>query len=101
GAATAALIAVATGASWAFDARPGYVLSLAYLAVFGSIVAFGAYFTLIKRVGVGVASYTGVATPVIAGLLSPLFEGFAWPWPAVLGAALAATGNFIALKREA
>jgi len=101
GAATAALIAAMTGASWVFDARPGYVLSLAYLAVFGSIVAFGAYFTLIKRVGVGVASYTGVATPVIAVLLSTLFEGFAWTWTAVLGAALAATGNFIALKRDA
>ena len=101
GAATAALIAAMTGASWLFDARPGYVLSLAYLAVFGSIVAFGAYFTLIKRVGVGIASYTGVATPVIAVLLSTLFEGFAWTWTAVIGAALAATGNFIALKRDA
>jgi drug/metabolite transporter (DMT)-like permease len=101
GAATAALIATATGASWTFDARPGYALSLAYLAIFGSIVAFGAYFTLIKRVGVGLASYTGVATPVIAVLLSTLFEGFEWTWTAVLGVALAAAGNFIALKRDA
>jgi drug/metabolite transporter (DMT)-like permease len=101
GAGTAALIATATGAPWTFDARPGYVLSLAYLALFGSIVAFGAYFTLIKRVGVALASYTGVATPVIAVLLSTLFEGFAWTWTAVLGVALAATGNFIALKRDA
>jgi drug/metabolite transporter (DMT)-like permease len=101
GAATAALIATFTGATWTFDAHAGYVLSLTYLAVFGSIVAFGAYFTLIRRVGVGVASYTGVATPVIAVLLSTLFEGFAWTWTAVLGVALAATGNFIALKRNA
>ncbi len=101
GAATAALIATATGASWTFDSRPLYWLSLAYLAVFGSIVAFGAYFTLIKKVGVGVASYTGVATPVIAVLLSTLFEGFVWTWTAVLGVVLAAAGNFIALKRDA
>ena len=77
------------------------MLSLAYLAIFGSIVAFGAYFTLIKKVGVGLASYIGVATPVIAVLLSTAFEGFEWTWTAVLGVALAATGNFIALKREA
>jgi len=100
GAATAALIAIMNGATWTFDARVGYVLSLAYLAVFGSIVAFGAYLTLLKRVGVALASYTGVATPVIAVLLSTLFEGFAWTWTAVLGVALAATGNFIALKRD-
>ncbi len=101
GAATAALIALAKGASWTFDARLGYVLSLAYLAVFGSIMAFGAYFLLLKKVGIGLASYTSVATPVIAVLLSTLFEGFAWTWTAVLGVVLAATGNFLALRRDA
>jgi drug/metabolite transporter (DMT)-like permease len=101
GAGTAALIATATGASWTFDARPAYWLSLAYLALFGSIIAFVAYFTLIKRVGVALASYTGVATPVIAVLLSTLFEDFVWTWTAVLGVVLAAAGNFIALKRDA
>jgi len=101
GAATAALIATVTGASWTFDPSPRYALSLVYLAVFGSIVAFGAYFTLIKKVGVALASYTGVATPVIAVLLSTLLEGFAWTWTAVFGVVLAATGNYIALRRDA
>ena len=101
GAATAALIAMITGAPWTFDASPRYALSLVYLAVFGSIVAFGAYFLLLRKVGIGLASYTGVATPVIAVLLSTLFEGFAWTWTAVFGVALAATGNFIALRRDA
>jgi drug/metabolite transporter (DMT)-like permease len=101
GAVTAGLIAVLTGAAWTFDPSPRYVLSLAYLAVFGSIVAFGAYFLLLKKAGIGVASYTGVATPVVAVLLSTLFEGFAWTWTAVLGVVLAATGNFIALRRDA
>jgi drug/metabolite transporter (DMT)-like permease len=100
GAATAALIATATGASWTFDASPRYALSLVYLAVFGSIVAFGAYFTLLQKLGIGPASYTSVAIPVIAVLLSTLFEGFAWTWTAVLGVALAAIGNYVALKRD-
>jgi len=44
---------------------------------------------------------TGILfVPVIAVLLSTLFEGFAWTGTAVMGVALAATGNFIALKRE-
>ena len=101
GAATALLIGVATGAPWAFDPRPAYWLSLAYLSVLGSIVAFGAYFTLIAKAGVGVAGYTGVATPVIAVLLSTLFEGFVWSGTAALGVALAAAGNYLALRRPA
>ena len=101
GAATAAMIATLTGAAWRFDPSLGYVASLAYLAIFGSIVAFGAYFLLLKKAGIAIASYTSVATPVIAVLLSTLFEGFAWTWTAVLGVLLAATGNFIALRRDA
>jgi drug/metabolite transporter (DMT)-like permease len=101
GAATAALIAALIGAPWTFDPSARYVLSLVYLALFGSVVAFAAYLTLIKKIGVVLASYTGVAIPVVAVLLSTLFEGFAWTWTAVLGAVLAATGNFIALKRDA
>ena len=49
---------------------PATSSSLAYLAVFGSIVAFGTYLTLLKQVGAGPASYVGVATPVVAMLLS-------------------------------
>jgi len=41
----------------AFDPRVPYVASLAYLVVFGSVVAFGAYLTLLKAVGPGPASY--------------------------------------------
>jgi len=101
GAATAASIAAMTGASWMFDTRPGYMLSLAYLAVFGSIVAFGAYLTLLKLVGAGPASYVGVSTPVIAMLLSTFFEGYRWTWPAALGVVLAIAGNVLALRKPA
>ena len=99
GAAAAAIVALAQGSAWSFDARLPYVLSLAYLAVFGSVVAFGAYLTLLARVGAGPASYVGVSTPVVAMALSTLFEGYRWTWPAVLGVALAAAGNLLALAR--
>ncbi len=94
----AALVAIASGSRWTFDARPAYVLSLAYLAVFGSVVAFATYFTLLKRVGAGPSSYTAVATPVIALLLSTLFEGYRWSWIAALGVVLAVLGNGLALR---
>ena len=39
------------GQAFTFDWSIGYVVSLAYLSVFGSIVAFGAYLTLLGRIG--------------------------------------------------
>jgi drug/metabolite transporter (DMT)-like permease len=51
----AAAVVEVSGAPWAFDARPPYVLSLAYLAVCGSVVAFVTYFALLKRVGAGLS----------------------------------------------
>ncbi|CAG0979012.1 hypothetical protein BURK1_01640 [Burkholderiales bacterium] len=98
GSGIAALVALAQGAAWTFDARLPYVLSLLYLALIGSIVAFGAYLTLLSKVGAGPASYVGVSTPVIAMLLSTAFEGYRWTWIAALGVALAVAGNVMALQ---
>src|ERR1700675_3953557 len=84
GALTAVLVAVVQGVPWTFDTGPAYMLSLAYLSVFGSVVAFGAYLTLLKRVGGGPAAFVAVATPVIALVLSTSFEGYRWTWIAAL-----------------
>jgi drug/metabolite transporter (DMT)-like permease len=97
GAFTAAAVAWARGSSWGFDWRASYVISLVYLAVFGSIVAFGAYFKLIERVGAGRASFTAVAIPVVAMGLSTVFENYRWTATAAAGAALALAGNYLAL----
>jgi drug/metabolite transporter (DMT)-like permease len=97
GALVSALAGLAQGVAWTFDARMPYVASLAYLAVFGSIGAFGAYLTLLKQVGPGPASYVGVGTPVVAMLLSTLFEGYGWTPLAAFGVVLAAAGNWLAL----
>jgi drug/metabolite transporter (DMT)-like permease len=98
GALTAALVATVTGVPWSFDGRVGYIASLVYLALFGSVVAFGAYLTLLKRVGAAPASFVGVATPVIALLLSTLVEGYRWTSVAVLGVVLAVIGNWLAMR---
>jgi drug/metabolite transporter (DMT)-like permease len=97
GALTAALLALATGASWSIDWRPPYLASLVYLAVFGSVVAFAAYLTLLKEVGSASASYVAVATPIVAMLLSTLFEGYRWTPVAAFGVVLALAGNWLAL----
>jgi len=98
GALTAAIVAILRGVPWTFDTSPAYLLSFAYLSVFGSVVAFGAYLTLLKRVGGGPSSFTSVATPVIALALSTLFEGYRWTWVSGLGVVLAVAGNWLALR---
>ena len=86
------------GVTWTFERTAGYVLSLAYLALFGSVFAFGAYLTLLKRVGAGPSSFVAVATPVIALALSTLFEGYRWTWVSAAGLVLAVFGNWLALR---
>jgi drug/metabolite transporter (DMT)-like permease len=100
GALTAALVATLWGIEWTFDASRPYIASLAYLALFGSVVAFGAYFLLLKRVGAGPASFVGVSTPVLAMLLSTVFEGYQWTWVAIVGVVLAIAGNLLALRAK-
>ena len=82
----------------AFDLSPGYLGSLAYLAVFGSVVAFGAYITLIGRIGAEYAAYIILVTPVIALSLSTFFEGYTWNPYSLTGVAVVLLGNLIILK---
>lgn len=98
GAGVAALTAIVHGVPWTFDTSVGYLLSFAYLSVFGSIVAFGAYLTLLKRVGGGPSAYVAVSTPVVALALSTLFENYRWTSIALLGVVLAVAGNWLALR---
>lgn len=83
---------------FAFDASVPYVASLVYLALFGSVFAFIAYFTLIQRVGVGRAGYTAAAIPVLAMLTSTVFEGYRWSGAALAGMALVVGGNVMVLR---
>lgn len=98
GALVAAATALLRGEAWSFDTGWAYVASLAYLALFGSVVAFLAYLTLLAKAGPGPASFVGVSTPVLAMLLSTLFEGYAWTPTAIAGIALAVVGNVVALR---
>jgi len=76
-----------------------YVGSLLYLVIFGSVVAFGSYLTLIGRIGPGRAAYTTVAFPVVAILVSVLFEGYQLTLLAFVAVALIIAGNWLALSK--
>lgn len=76
-----------------------YLLSLAYLAVFGSILTFGCYLTLIERIGPARTAYIGVMVPILALTVSFCFERFVWTWLTTLGVALSIIGNIVMLRR--
>jgi drug/metabolite transporter (DMT)-like permease len=82
-----------------FDGEPSYLLSLAYLAVFASVIGFGSYMTLIQRIGADRAAYASVLFPLLALLLSTLFEGYRWTLLAGLGILLILAGNLLVLVR--
>ncbi|WP_448662283.1 DMT family transporter [Sphingomonas sp. CJ20] len=98
GAAIDAGFAFVTVGPPSFEARWGYVAGIAYLGVVGSALSFPLYFQLIRTIGPAKAAYTSVLIPVIAMLLSTLYEGYRWSSLAVGGAALAGVGLVIALR---
>jgi drug/metabolite transporter (DMT)-like permease len=100
GAAVTLVIAIVRGVPFTFDPTPSYVLSLIYLAVFGSVIAFGTYLTLIGRLGVDRAAYIGVIFPLVALLLSMMFEGLGLGAIGLLGVGLVAAGNVLVLNRR-
>lgn len=99
GAVFVTLYAWLTGSTFTVDWSPRYLGSLAYLAVFGSVAAFGCYLTLIARVGAERAGYVNVVVPLVALLLSTFFEAFEWKLETVLGMGLSLAGNVLVLRR--
>ena len=94
------VVTLAVGESLDFEATMPYVLSLVYLAVLGSILAFAAYLTLLHRVGAARAGYIGVMVPIVALVISALFEKFQWHALTWLGIAVSVAGNVIVLSRK-
>jgi drug/metabolite transporter (DMT)-like permease len=88
-----------SGAPIVFDFGWPYIASWAWLTIFGSIIAFGSYLTLLGRIGAGRAGYIGVMVPVIALIVSALFENYRWAPATWAGIALAVAGNFVAMGR--
>jgi len=72
-----------------------YMGALLYLALFGSVIAFGAYFTLVGRIGAGKAAYSTLLFPLVALSFSTVYEGYVWHANAITGLLLILTGNLV------
>jgi drug/metabolite transporter (DMT)-like permease len=92
-----AAIALLRGTPIAFAASWTYVVSLLYLSLFGTSLAFGLYLALLQRIGAARAAYTSVLFPVVALTVSTLFEDYRWTVAGFIGLAVLIAGNALAL----
>jgi len=99
GAAICMAVVLASGQPLVWPTAVSWWLALVYLALAGSVLTFACYLTLLDRIGAGPAGTIGVMTPLLALVVSMLFENYrpdAW---AGVGVLLAVAGNVLMLRR--
>ena len=63
------------------------------------MIAFGAYFTLVGRIGAGKAAYSTLLFPLVALSFSTVYEGYVWHSNGIAGLLLILTGNLVMFAR--
>lgn len=93
------ILVVLNGHTFTWDERPVYAWSLLYLAVFGTVIGFTTYLTLVARLGANRAAYATVVFPVIALTLSSFYEAYTWTFSSFVGITLIMLGNLVIMKQ--
>lgn len=91
--------AVCSNEPFVLPETQSYWLSLLYLAVFGSVLAFGAYMKLVKNLGADKSSNVILVYPVVALVISTLFENYQWSIMGLAGVVAIILGNAIAMDK--
>jgi len=99
GALVMALLALLQGDSLAPALNLQWLGAMSYLAIFGSVLGFGAYFTLVGRIGASQAAYSTLLFPLVALTLSTLYEGYQWHSNAMIGLVMILVGNMVMFAR--
>ncbi|AQS36483.1 DMT(drug/metabolite transporter) superfamily permease [Shewanella psychrophila] len=89
------IIITLKGLSFEIDMSPKYLMSLVYLAVPASVIGFTVYLILVDRLGANQASYLMLITPIVALMVSSIFEDYQWSLFSGLGLVLVISGNLI------
>jgi drug/metabolite transporter (DMT)-like permease len=100
GALVTLILALYQQKEFTFDFPSVYWYSLFYLSIFGTVIAFGAYFTLVGRIGAEKAGYTSILSPVIAISLSMFLENLKMTSYLAIGLLFCLFGNFITLRSK-
>lgn len=93
------IIGLVSGENFSFPTTSSFILSLTYLSFFGTVVAFWAYQTLVGTIGADRAAYTSIISPVIAVVISSMFENIVFTPQLFIGILLCFFGNLVALKK--
>ena len=83
-----------------FEYSFSYIASLAYLSIVGSIFAFIFYLRLLEKVGAGRAGYVGVVMPVLALLISTVFENLEWQQDLIIGLPILIIGAVLVINQK-
>ncbi len=94
------VISLFSGAPLIIEPTFAYMGSLFYLSLFGSVIAFGCFLSLVGRIGPGRAAYATLLFPLVALLLSTIWEDFQWTSPAVVGVLMILGGNYLAMTKK-
>ena len=94
------IIALFTGTEFTYEYSLSYTASLIYLAIFGTILAFGAYLKLMVLIGPEKAGYGALLIPFVAIILSTFFEDYQWTPTAIAGFILAGLGNYLVMSKK-
>jgi len=92
-------VALVRGEPFVVEWSTRYFLSIFWLALPSTVIAFAAYLTLLGRIGAARAAYSVVPVPVIALIMSTMFEQYHWTLLAMIGVALVLAGNVVVLSR--
>ena len=88
------LVTTVMGRPFSFDWSPVYIGSLVYLALFGSVIAFGCYLSLVGNIGADRAAYATLLFPIVALIISTIAEDYHWTPASLTGVGLILLGNF-------
>ena len=94
------LIIQIKGTELLFEYSFSYIASLAYLSIVGSIFAFIFYLRLLEKVGAGRAGYVGVLMPVLALLISTIFENLEWQIDLIMGLPILIIGAVLVINQK-
>lgn len=88
------------GENFSYPHSLSFSLSLLYLVVFGTMIAFWAYQTLVGTIGADRAAYSSIVSPTIAVALSAVFEDVQLTGLFLVGMMFCLLGNYLSLKKE-
>ncbi len=94
------VVALLVGKSFSFDPSFVYVGSLVYLALFGSVIAFGCYLHLVGSIGADRAAYATLLFPIVALVISTIWEDYHWSLSSGFGVALILFGNLWMIRKK-